>query len=88
MASPKLPHVSELNKITDSTFDFSKAEWDCRLVEGQYQLQVTCGKYATIDAIHASVWTILSPAGKRIVLEATITAMALNLVANWRKSNE
>ena len=88
MASPKLPHVSELNKITNSTFDFSEAEWSCQLIGGRYQLRLFAGVYYAIDYIPESVWIILSPAGKRLILEATITTMALNLVANWRKSNE
>lgn len=88
MASPKLPHVSEFNHVTDSTFDFSEAEWSCHLIDGQYQIRLFADVYYVIDYIPENVWTILSPAGKRLVLEATITAMALNLVANWRKSNE
>lgn len=88
MNSKKLPHVSELNKITNSTFDFSEAEWDCALIQGQYQLQVICGQYSAIDAIPANIWAVLTPAGKRITFEATIATMALSLVSNWRNSNE
>ena len=88
MASPKLPHVSELNKITNSTFDFSKAEWSCQLINGEYQLSLFAGVYYAIDYIPESVWVILSPAGKRLILEATITTMALNLVTNWRNPDD